>query len=120
MKPLDRIIIGLSLLLSLCSFFLVSRAYSEPAVEVKIYASRDLRATYPLAVSKKNLKVEGALGPSEFEISDGRVRMTNSPCPHQDCVRQGWQKNQGSRIICLPNRIIIEITGDDSPDAVNR
>lgn len=55
-------------------------------------------------------KVHGALGITEFEIKDGKVRIIESPCPNKTCINQGWH----SPIVCLPNNVIISIESDDS------
>lgn len=49
--------------------------------------------------------VEGELGPTTFEIKDGRVRITDSPCPNKTCVAQGWH----SPLVCLPNKVMITV-----------
>ena len=53
-------------------------------------------------------EVEGPLGKTVFEIKDGRVRITDSPCPHKTCVNQGWH----SPLVCLPNDVIISVQND--------
>ncbi|MEW6229491.1 MAG: NusG domain II-containing protein [Bacillota bacterium] len=44
--------------------------------------------------------------------SDGRVRISESDCPDKICVRTGWITRPGQVIVCLPNRIVVEIEGD--------
>ena len=39
------------------------------------------------------------------------VRVTDSDCPTQDCVRTGTISRSGQSIVCLPARIIIQLTG---------
>ena len=45
-------------------------------------------------------------------IEDGGVRMKSSNCPGKECVHQGTISKSGETIICLPHRIILEITSD--------
>ena len=52
--------------------------------------------------------VDGELGPTTFEIKDGRVRIIDSPCPNKTCVAQGWH----SPLVCLPNKVMITIEGE--------
>jgi hypothetical protein len=69
----------------------------------------------------KDFTVNGFQGESQVEISGGRVRMVDSACPDKLCVRTGWISKPGESIICLPNRVVLEITsGNGGPDAVNR
>ena len=44
--------------------------------------------------------------------ADGNgLRVTSSDCPTQDCVRTGTISRGGQSIVCLPARIIIQLTG---------
>lgn len=45
-------------------------------------------------------------------IEDGRVCMAHSDCPNQLCVDTGWIHAPGQSIVCLPNRVVIEIVSD--------
>ena len=40
--------------------------------------------------------------------------MSFSDCHGQDCVHQGDIWLSGESIICLPNKVVLEISGDDS------
>ena len=61
--------------------------------------------------------VPGAAYPITVEAQPGRIRVAHSDCPSQDCVRTGWVSRSGGQIVCLPNRLIITITGSDAPEA---
>ena len=47
----------------------------------------------------------------EFRLELGRVCIGESACPSQDCVHTGWISRAGEQIICLPNRLVISLTG---------
>lgn len=54
-------------------------------------------------------------------ISGGTVKMASSDCRGQDCVRQHSISKTGETIVCLPNRIILEIKGKDAAyDSISR
>jgi len=55
-----------------------------------------------------------------LEIKDERVRVKKSDCPRQICVSRGWIKRPGQVIVCVPNKILIEIKKPAAPllDAV--
>ena len=66
--------------------------------------------------------VMGNLGEMEITIENERARISSSPCPGQDCVRQGWLSKPGDMAICVPSGVFILVTGNDasmSPDAVS-
>lgn len=52
------------------------------------------------------------------EVAPGEIRVREATCPDRVCVRQGWIKNGVAPIVCLPNRLVIEITSGGDADAV--
>lgn len=49
----------------------------------------------------------------------GRVRVESAGCPDQICVHQGWISDTSVPIVCLPNKLVIEISGGEAElDAV--
>lgn len=74
------------------------------AAGVKYEYSAELDGTY---------SVPGELGPTTFEIKDGRVRITDSPCPNKTCISQGWH----NPLVCLPNKVMITVEGENSVKA---
>ena len=57
-----------------------------------------------------------------LEIKDGKVNMLFSTCKNQICVEHSEIDSTNESIVCLPNRVSIEITGkagEDDIDAVS-
>ncbi|MDD3718882.1 MAG: NusG domain II-containing protein [Actinomycetota bacterium] len=107
------------------SVFLISRgvagAGAGPHLEVRVTAGGEEVLTRPLHEDSGELKVTGFAGTSYLEISGGRVRMVDSACPDKLCVKSGWVSSPGESIVCLPNRVVIEVvSGDGGPDVVNQ
>ena len=42
---------------------------------------------------------------------DGGLRVSEADCPTQDCVHTGTISRSGQSIVCLPARIIIQLSG---------
>ena len=57
------------------------------------------------------IEVPGAKYPITVEAEQGRIRVLHSDCPSQDCVHTGWVSRSGGQIVCLPNRLVITVTG---------
>lgn len=57
------------------------------------------------------LTVDQADYPLTIRLEPGRVCIGESACPSQDCVHTGWISRAGEQIICLPNRLVISLTG---------
>jgi hypothetical protein len=59
------------------------------------------------------LEVRGRLGTSRIEVRDKRVRFVDSPCVNRLCIHMGWLSRSGQVAACLPNGIVVEVTGSD-------
>ncbi len=56
-------------------------------------------------------------GTNVVKVSGGKVCVVEADCPNQDCVNQGWISEVGQQIVCLPHKLIVEITdGDGASD----
>lgn len=56
---------------------------------------------------------------NKITIKGGKVSMVFSDCHNQDCVRRGEISNTSQSIICLPNKVVVEIRGSEQKyDAV--
>jgi len=88
---------------------------------IRVTANGEEVLVRQLGEDHEELTVRGFEGDSYLEISGGKVRMIDSACPDKLCVKSGWISRQGESIVCLPNRVVIEITGGEGgPDVVNR
>jgi hypothetical protein len=54
--------------------------------------------------------------PGVIEAENGRIRFREAACPDQVCVYTGWISKNGQIAVCLPERILIKITGVDSTE----
>lgn len=46
-------------------------------------------------------------------ISDGEADMTEADCPDKLCVNQKSISSAGETIVCLPNKIVVEVISSD-------
>lgn len=106
----DRVLIAVLLCVSLLAWPLAAaRAGSQggqafitgPDGESAVSLSRD--AEY---------HVSGATGDVVVRVSDGAVRVDESGCPDQICVRTGAVSSPGSVIACVPNRVVVRVGGE--------
>ena len=51
---------------------------------------------------------------NEITICDGKVSVTGSDCPGEDCVHSGRIAAPGRSIVCLPNGVEVRVTGEKS------
>ena len=103
--PFDIIII---IIIAGCGVFLTVRGLGQKGSRVLVNAAG---VKYEYSVSQNGTyTVAGELGPTTFEIKDGRVRITDSPCPNKTCISQGWH----NPLVCLPNKVMITVEGENS------
>ena len=55
--------------------------------------------------------LEDGSGSNTVSVEQGRIRVSEADCPDQICVHQGWISDSALPIVCLPHRLMIEITG---------
>ena len=57
----------------------------------------------------------------EIQVMDKKARITKSDCPHQICVHEGWISTPAQTLVCVPNKILVEIksNGVQELDAVS-
>ena len=57
--------------------------------------------------------VHGLRGSLVVQTLAGKVRVAEAACPNRICVRTGWRNNAGDVIVCVPNRMIVRILGEE-------
>ena len=90
----------------------------ESGDELVITADGSEFGTYSLLEDREiTVKQDGHI--NKVTINDGKVSMSFSDCKGQDCVEHSDISLSGESIICLPNKVVLEITGsDDGYDSV--
>lgn len=82
-----------------------------PATKVQVRVADKIYATYSLNLVR-NIEVQGTVGKTTLQISQGRARFLHAPCHQQYCVRQAWLTRAGQVAICLPNQVSLELIGE--------
>ena len=76
------------------------------SVDGKVYGTYDLN-------KNQTVKIENGGHRNQITIEDGTVRMSCSDCKNQNCVKQGRISDTNQSIVCLPNRVMVEIRGEE-------
>ena len=84
----------------------------------RVVLNQEVVTEFPLSAltGTVTFDVPGAEYPITIEAEPGRIRVSHSDCPSQDCVHIGWVDRVGAQIICLPNRLVISLSGAAEPD----
>ena len=68
-------------------------------------------------LSPQVLELDGDLGISRVEVdATGGVRFLASPCPQQLCRTLGRITRAGEAVVCIPNRVLLELEGEPQGD----
>lgn len=59
-------------------------------------------------------EVDGYLGTVEIEVLNNKIRVVDETSPLNICSKQGFVDDVITPIICLPNKIIIELKSDSN------
>jgi hypothetical protein len=46
-----------------------------------------------------------------LQVLQGKIRVRTSSCPEKVCVGMGWISKTGQSIVCVPNKVLIEVRG---------
>ena len=120
MKNLKNdIILIVALFLTGIVILLFVKLSSHSGATVQVRIDGEIKAELPLSEDAE-LLLEGYDGGSNLLIiKDGYARISDASCPDGLCIGMGDIHLSGQSIICLPNRVVIEIKGSDSEDVID-
>lgn len=74
------------------------------------------------ATTSASYTVENQYGTNVIWVREGIVEMHEASCKNQLCVHAGPIEQPGQSIVCLPNRVVVEIQGkrEDGVDAISK
>lgn len=116
----DRILIMALLVLGVVSVLLLGALRPEGGM-ILIQGEQGMVAKVSMGVVD-TVDVPGPLGMTRIAIGPEGARIIASPCPQQLCVRSGVIHRQGDLNACVPNRVVIRISGasKNAVDAIVR
>ena len=119
MKRMSKYAIrNICLIAGLCviaiTLFLVFSPQKESGASVTVYADGEVYGVYDLQTDR-TVDVDGRC---KIVIRDGTVSVTEATCHNQTCVHHVPVSDAGESIICLPNRVIVQVGGERAIDIV--
>lgn len=104
------------LALSVVALCASTQSLRAPAAKALVYSDNTLRQKIDLSVDRSDVAL--ADNPDMIlEVRRGRVRVAQADCPRKLCQHAGWISRPGQTIVCLPNRLLIEIAGGNKAPA---
>jgi len=118
LKPGDAVI-GVVWLVLFIGSMLSFRVGRQPGTTARIIDGNGVTRIVSLHENQSGT-ISGPAGITRFQVESGAIRITEAPCPHKHCMHLGRIHRSGEALICVPNRIVIEVEGNaqNAVDAV--
>ena len=109
MKKNDWILVAVILVLAGIGFLIYTDLGRQAAGIVKVTVDGELFGTYSLK-KEQEIKIKDT---NYLMIKDGQAHMMEADCPDQVCVEHISISKNKETIVCLPNKVIVEIVGGE-------
>ena len=106
----DILAVAVPLVLAVVLFCAFLPGKAQEAVKAEIYLDGRLVKTVSLR-EEQSFVLEGEYR-NTVSVKNGKIAISASDCPGEDCVHCGWIGSSGRSIVCLPNRVEIRILGE--------
>lgn len=115
-KKWDIVIIVLLLVISIVPYLIFAKYQKNYSGE--IYA-----VVYTDGAEKQRIRLDNNSGEKKFTIKSGKgynnvvikdnsIAITEADCSDKVCTEFGFVHKVGDKIVCLPNKVVIEIQGN--------
>ena len=116
------VLFGVLLAVSVAASFAVHRGRPKGGVAVIYQDGAVIQAIHLEAVAEPyTFTVIGAVE-NTIAVEPGRIRVLSATCPDHVCVHQGWISGGVIPVVCLPNKLVIQIehASDSGIDAMSQ
>ena len=94
--------------------FFVFKGFSQTDLVAEVYYDGEVVDTVNLG-EKEEKKIFTGENDSVVIVSrDGKIHFESSPCPDKVCVESGELEKNGDFASCLPEKVVIKISGAES------
>lgn len=119
-KKADIILALIIVIAGIAASFYLSFGDTAKGSEAVVYVNNKIYGTYSL-LEDKEVTVTRQNYTNKITIKEGNISMNFSNCHSQDCVKQGKIHSPSQSIICLPNKVVVEIQSDNNEyDSVSK
>ena len=110
----NDIYLVLVFLLAFLFILLFINLSKEKGTLVRVSVDGQVTAAYPLD-EDLDVVIDGYDGgTNRLVIDSGQAYLKDTSCPDHLCEKMGRISQVGQSIICLPNRVVVEVAGDGS------
>lgn len=115
-KKNDRIFLAVVFLLLLVTAAVFYLTRGNGGARVKVTVDGDLYGTYSLYENQEIPISKGGVTTNVLVIRDGTADVTEADCPDKLCVHQRAISKTGETIVCLPNKVVVEVLGSEDSE----
>lgn len=113
----DLLLIGALLIVGLAGLLFVTMyTHKRNGSTVQILTAGKVYGTYDLTNEKEVPIIIDGTVTNTLQIANGKAKMIKADCPDKLCLHQRAIARQGETIVCLPNKIVIEIHGGEQAE----
>ncbi len=102
------VILGV-LLLAAAAGGIALHSHRQPGAVVRVTQGGEVVDTLSLTRNGTRRYESASGGYNIVEIRDGQVSVTEASCPDQICVRHGPTDQTADPIVCLPNKLVVQV-----------
>ena len=113
LKKNDIILVLIIVIVAMSAFLLHSVIGGKGASCVTIKVQGEIQGVYSLAEDQE-IEING--GTNILLIKNGKADMIEADCPDKLCVNQKAVSKNNENIICLPNKVIVEVDSSENSE----
>ena len=115
----DFVLMAVIIVCSVLFYFLLNSIHkNEKGNQVVITISGSEYGRYNLN-ENQTIEIKSDNGINKIKIENGSVSVDYANCPDKFCVKNKAISKSGETIICLPNKLTIEIVGDKNSSDID-
>lgn len=118
----DKLLIVFVFILALGSMGYVRKqglSNRDKYVSIQVNGKEIKKIIFDSNLVGNTIPIETEFGYNLVEIGDNQVRVIEADCPDKIDVKQGYISRIGETIVCLPNKMVVEIKGVDNTDGID-
>ena len=119
----DMILIALLIVFSIFLAFYMSKVSDEidkKYVSIQVNGEEIDTIEFSKDIIGKTYRIETEYGHNVLEFGDEEVKIIDASCLDKLCINQGTINKVGQLLVCLPNRVVVEIkTNDDATEEID-
>lgn len=94
------------------ALFFVFKSFSQTNLVAEVYYDGKVIDTINLSEKEEKKICTGEKSSVIIVSRDGKIYFENSPCPDKVCVKSGELEKNGDFASCLPEKVVIKVSGE--------